>query len=287
MNALQAHEIPDHVTVITGKGGMPAIRVRTEWSEAEIYPHGAHVTGFQPKGEAPVLFMSEASEFLPDKPIRGGIPVIFPWFGPREGMAAHGFARLAEWELRQTRADPTDGVSLHFSLPESDDFQLDFIVTVGRSLRLELVVTNPGETDFTFESCLHTYFLVGAIAAAEVGGLRGALYRDGLLGTDFTDTADVIRFAAETERIYQDSGPLVEIRDPELGRVIRVRKSGSASTVVWNPWIAKSERMPDFGNDEYLRMVCVESGNVREHAITLPPGGRTVLEVEVDTVPLG
>jgi len=71
----------------------------------------------------------------------------------------------------------------------------------------------------------------------------------------------------------------VEIIDPALGRTIHVRKSGSMSTVVWNPWIEKSRRMPDFGDDEFPHMVCVESGNVREHAITLGPGQRSSLLV--------
>ena len=56
--------------------------------------------------------------------------------------------------------------------------------------------------------------------------------------------------------------------------MIRIAKSGSNSTVVWNPWIDKSIRMPDFGDEEYLQMVCVESGNVGTNKITLPAGGR-------------
>jgi D-hexose-6-phosphate mutarotase len=33
--------------------------------------------------------------------------------------------------------------------------------------------------------------------------------------------------------------------------VSSVAKSGSASTVVWNPWQAKAAAMADFGDDEY------------------------------------
>ncbi|MCF7674979.1 MAG: hypothetical protein K9N23_02025 [Akkermansiaceae bacterium] len=100
-----------------------------------------------------------------------------------------------------------------------------------------------------------------------------------------TETADAIRFSAETDRIYQDTGAAVAIIAPGLNRAISVSKAGSKSTVVWNPWIAKSQRMPDFGDVEYLRMVCVESGNVREHAVTLVPGGKSRLTVEVGSSP--
>ena len=97
---------------------------------------------------------------------------------------------------------------------------------------------------------------------------------------------ETIRFSAETDRVYQDTTATVEIRDPELQRSIFVRKSGSKSTVVWNPWIEKSIRMPDFGDDEYPQMVCVESGNVREHSVTLAPGEKTSMVVELDSLPL-
>ena len=105
-------EIPGHVTLAQGEGGLPKVVVETAWSNAEIYLHGAHVTGFQKKGEPPLLFMSAASEFAPGKPIRGGIPVIFPWFGAREGSPAHGSARITAWELKETALLPNGAVEL-------------------------------------------------------------------------------------------------------------------------------------------------------------------------------
>lgn len=285
MNALKIHEIPDRVTVSSGNGGLPVIHVRSDFSTAEIYPHGAHLTGFQKHGEEPLLFMSAASEFHEEKPIRGGVPVIFPWFGGREGMVAHGFARLAEWDLVAASVLPLGSVKLSFQLPADDPYRVTFDVTVGSSLIMELAVSNTGTAPFTFESCLHTYFQVGDIHQVRVEGLQGASYRDQLLAADLTETAEAIRFSAETDRIYQDSGTTVAIIDPVLNRTIDVSKAGSESTVVWNPWIAKSQRMPDFGDDEYLRMVCVESGNVREHAVTLAPGEKSMLTVEVGSSP--
>ena len=83
--------------------------------------------------------------------------------------------------------------------------------------------------------------------------------------------------------VFLDAAGLVEILDPKLRRRIRVEKSGSASTVVWNPWIAKAQQMPDFGNDEYQQMVCVESGNVSKNKTTLLPGKSSVLKVELSS----
>lgn len=252
-----------------------------------MYLHGAHVTGFEMLGEPPLLFMSAASEFHADMPIRGGVPVIFPWFGGRDGLVAHGFARLAEWELAATSLLPDGSVSLRFHLPADDPFEVTYTVIVGSCLRLELAVTNTGDAPFAFENCLHTYLQIGDIHQLQVAGLQGARYVDTLVSAERTEVDETIRFTAETDRIYQDSSATATLIDPALGRAIEVRKSGSKSTVVWNPWVAKSQRMADFGDEEYLRMVCVESGNVREHAITLQPGEQSLMTVELQSRPLG
>lgn len=286
MKTLKQHEIPGHVTVFPGQGGLPAIRIETEWSTAEIYPHGAHVTRFQKKGDSPLLFMSEASEFEPGKPIRGGVPLIFPWFGARDGMPAHGFARLADWDLMSTCVLSDGSVRAHFRLPPDDEFEVDYTVTVGPALTMELAVCNTGSSDFAFENCLHTYFHICSIARTVIGGLEGTRYLDQLTGTEHTEADASIRIAGEIDRIYQDTDAAVEIHDPEIRRAIRVRKSGSKSTVVWNPWIEKAKRMADFGDHEYLQMVCVESGNLRENSITLAPGECSKLTVEIDSAPL-
>jgi D-hexose-6-phosphate mutarotase len=286
METTHNQEIPGRVKIIPGKGGLPAFHVGTDWSVAEIYLHGAHVTRFQKNGEAPLLFLSDAGEFQSNKPIRGGVPLIFPWFGPREGMAAHGFARVADWDLLETRVLPDGSIRLHFRLPPDDECQVDYSVTVGTLLTLELAVSNISHADFTFENCLHTYFHVGDIRQIEITGLQGTRYHDLLLAAEFTETGESIRIAGEVDRTYQDSAATVEIRDPVLHRTLRVRKSGSKSTVVWNPWLAKSQRMPDFGDDEYLQMVCVESGNIAENAVTISPGQCSSLIVEIDSQPL-
>jgi D-hexose-6-phosphate mutarotase len=291
---LKRFEIPGRVTLLEGNGEMPKIEVTTDWSSAEVYLHGAHVTDFQKKGEPPLLFTSQCSRFAPGQAIRGGIPVIFPWFGAKEGEAAHGFARTAEWELHEATTVPDGGVSLRFGFPGCAEgamwpaFAANYVVTVTEMLTLELIVTNASPSqDFAFENCLHTYFAIGDINTVSVTGLKGVSYLD---KTDHfaqkTETADALRIAAEVDRIYCDTTGTVEILDPGLKRKVRIEKSGSASTVVWNPWIAKAQQMSDFGNDEFKRMLCVESGNVAKNKVTLPPGKSAVLKVVLSSARL-
>jgi glucose-6-phosphate 1-epimerase len=273
---------------------MPMLEVSTAWSTAEIYQHGAHVTRFRKKDEPPLLFMSQCSRFAADQPIRGGIPVIFPWFGLREGMGQHGFARVKGWEAREVVSAPDGSVSIRFRLPDCPEasayppFRAEYVVTVSQSLTLELIVTNESrEEAFTFENCLHTYFEVGDITAVTISGLKGGKYLDKVANfAQKQETGDTISIGSEVDRVYPDTTGPVEIHDPKLGRKIRVEKQGSLSTVVWNPWIAKAQQMPDFGNDEYQRMVCVESGNVGSNQISLPPGESSKLKVTLKSEPL-
>lgn len=264
------------------------VQLQTPWSAAEIYLHGASVTHFQLHGEPPLLFLSEQSRFEKDAPIRGGIPVIFPWFGKPEGRTAqHGFARARAWDLVETRKQLDGAAILHLSLPASAEqlsVPLDYYVTVGKTLTAELIVTNYSDREFSFESCLHTYFTVGDIRQTNIVGLQGVEYLDSLEGrVRKQEMSDAIRFTGEVDRIYINSPHPVEIHDAALRRIIRVEKENSASTVVWNPWIAKAKAMTDFGDNEYQRMVCVESGNVAGNAVRLAIGQEARLKVNLSS----
>lgn len=277
-----------------GQGGLPRINVETEWCSAEIHLHGAHVTQFQKKNEAPLLFLSQASHFEAGKPIRGGIPVIFPWFGPKPGQPTHGYARLKDWSLKEIIHSKDGAVSLRFQLPESSESidyaaaSVDYLVTVKDTLSLELIITNKSATrELNFEDCLHTYFNIGKIDAVSISGLKGVDYLDKTENFALKhESSDAITINSEVDRVYMDTTSAIEIRDTNLRRKIIIKKEGSASTVVWNPWIAKAKEMADFGDEEYQRMVCVESGNVGKNKISLAPGESAALKTIISTVPL-
>lgn len=285
---------PGRVMFLDGRGEMPMLEITTAWSTAEIYLFGAHVTNFRKRGEAPILFLSQCSRFDGQNPIRGGVPIIFPWFGPREGMPAHGFARTKIWELKEVTTAADGSVSVRLRLPDAPEsaayppFLVEYVVTVNEHLAMEFIVTNESkDTSLEFEECLHTYFMVEDIAATSVVGLNGVSYSDRAGGgnTQRVEGQESIRVSAEVDRIYVDTKDTVEIHDARLGRIIRVAKENSASTVVWNPWIKKSQQMPDFGNEEYQKMICVESGNVGPNKIVLAPGKTSRFKVTLSSAP--
>lgn len=266
-------------------GGLTRADIDTPLCQAEIYLHGAHVTRWTPAGQRPVLFTSSRSFFAPDKPIRGGVPVIFPWFGPRSGGQPgpmHGLARTAQWTLDANRARPDGTVELDLSLPAHN---LAFHVAFGAQLEMELEVLNPGATDFVFEEALHTYFAIGDIHQLSLSGLEGTGYLD---KTDNfqrkRQPAEPIRIAQETDQVHLNTAATCVIDDPAWARRIIVEKSGSATTVVWNPWIAKAAAMPDMAPGDWREFLCVETANAGENAVHLAPGAthrmRAVIRVE-------
>ncbi|HZF00936.1 MAG TPA: D-hexose-6-phosphate mutarotase [Methylomirabilota bacterium] len=292
---LRHHEISGRVAISKGSGDLPKIIVTTNCSTAEIYLHGAHIASFQKNGEQPLIFLSKKSHFTNGEPIRGGVPIIFPWFGPREGSVTHGFARLTEWELKKTSADANGNVKLVFALPDDVSVKanwpvakVNFIVTVSDKLTMELAVANLSPENFTFENCLHTYFEVGNIAQISIAGLQGLPFDDfaaGAGGAHKSENDAALRITKETNRVYFDSSHTVEIRDEKFKRIIRVEKLNSKSTVVWNPWT--TQKLPDdFDLLEYKNMVCVESGNVKQNKITLAPNQTSDLKAVISSKPL-
>jgi glucose-6-phosphate 1-epimerase len=268
------------------------VSVRTPAATGEVYLHGAHVTAWQPAGASPVLWVSRDSLFEPDKPIRGGVPICFPWFAahPTDASAPmHGFARLADWRLAEASAS-RGAVHLSFVLTADEQsspswphrFRAEFRVGFGATLDMALDVSNPGPDPLTYEAALHTYFAVGDIRKASVTGLGGVEYLDKVEGfaRKRQDAAPLV-FAGETDRIYLDTEATVVIHDPVLKRRVEVGKSGSQSTIVWNPWIARARALADFGDDQWIEMLCIETANVRERAVTLEPGSHHSMRAAV------
>ncbi|MDP9173685.1 MAG: D-hexose-6-phosphate mutarotase [Planctomycetota bacterium] len=275
---------PGVLRVERGLGGLARICVTGDAASAEIYPHGAHITQFQPRGAAPVLFMSKASLFEPSKPIRGGVPLVFPWFGARAGYPEappHGFARIREWNIES--ADPRSDGSVRVVLTTASDaatlalwpfaFTLRLIVIIGNVLDITLEVRNQSQAEMIFEEALHTYLKVSDIHNVTVEGLDNAQYIDRTAaGQRSTQSAEPIAFTGETDRAYLHTTSPCVVHDAGLSRFLRIEKEGSDTTVVWNPWIAKAKAMPDFGDDEWPQMLCVEAANALECAVKLAPG---------------
>ena len=284
--------VEDRVVFREGTGGLPVAVLSNTAASAEVCLQGAHVTSFRPRGQEETLWVSELAEYRSGKAIRGGIPVCWPWFGPRLDNALlpqHGFARVSAWSVLSSGAQGDERCELCLTLRDDDStrllwphsFELELRVTVGVTLGVELRTVNTGDAVFRVGGALHSYFRVGDIGRIEIGGLDGRDYLDQLDGHRRKRQTGAVSISEEVDRVYVDSDDECVIKDPVLRRRIRVGKKGSGTTVVWNPWIEKSGRMGDFPDDGYREMVCVEAVNAFADMHDVVPGERHVLSTSI------
>jgi glucose-6-phosphate 1-epimerase len=240
---------------------------------------GAHVLAWTPHDQVPVLWVSPLNLFEAGTAVRGGVPVVFPWFGggpSGDRKPAYGFARTAAWQ----RVGLVDEVAATGRLEvrhalSADGYQVapfraELISEFTRDhLRVTLAVTNTGTADFTYEDALHTYLAVSDVTRISLDGLDGCTYADKVAGTAAVQ-AGPVQFTGETDRIYAHTGGVV-VHDPDWGRQIRVSKSGSATTVVWNPGATLGTAMADVGR-YWADFVCIEAANTGPAAVTVPAG---------------
>lgn len=286
-------DLGNHVSM---HGALPRLVVDHPAATGEIFLHGSHVTAWQPRGHDPVLFLSPRSLYAPDQPIRGGIPICFPWFGPHSQDAklpSHGFARTLAWEPVQ-HLSHDDSATIHTrlrSMPNKEgkgnQFVVDYHVTFGDKLKLRFIINNVGKQAFDFELALHTYFAVSDVRNIGITGLQGVDYISKAEGYARKKQEDeVIRFTGETDRVYLDTDATCVIDDPGMGRRITIEKTNAKSTVVWNPFNDRASQLKDLGSENWPGFVCVESGNVNQNMIHLDIGGRyeTTVTIGVEKV---
>ncbi len=288
----QEFGIQDQLAFKEGPGGLATAEMRNAHGEATVALHGGHVLAFQPRGHAPVLWLSRHARFEAGCAIRGGIPVCWPWFADHPSDStkpAHGFVRTTKWTVISSGTSTDGGTRLTLSIAESEAteelwphrFRLTLDVTLANALQVQLTATNTGSQPFTSTGALHSYFSISSAADVRVTGLDGCDYLDKVEQYRRQVQQGAVTFENETDRIYLDTAADCFIEDSGMQRRIAIAKKGSRTTVVWNPWIEKAAAMKDFGDDEYMGMVCVETANAAEDIVFLAPGESHTLEAVI------
>lgn len=267
------------------ESGLEIISITNKFGSAKITTNGAHVLEYAPAGEKNLLWVSKKAYLTPGKPVRGGVPVCWPWFGsaPHEGWPGHGFVRKEEWEVVEAAQLPSGATKLVLKL-DSDmkefemaefPFTVHMLFTVGKELEMTLLMVNKGDKPVEIGCALHTYFAVSDINNIVVTGLDKCHYFDYRVGAPKFEgnyQSGDVKVNAEIDYVYFPASGTTEIVDPGWGRIITIEKSGSDSIVVWNPWIEKAKTMADYAPEEYTGMICVECANTKCDPRVLLPG---------------
>jgi glucose-6-phosphate 1-epimerase len=281
-----------NATECTDPGGRDALRLQAGLDEVLIARCGAQVLSWRHRGQD-VLWQASRAEYAPGRAVRGGAPVVFPWFGHHRtepSLPQHGFVRTLDWQLDGTGP----GARAVFALEDDERtralwphrFWLELAVTLGDGLQIALTIMNRGDQPFACEAALHTYLAVGDVRTAAVHGLEGVPFVEHAAEPEAAwDPQAPLRFRAETDRVFQQMPARVALHTPALGRTITLHAPAARSAIVWTPWPNKAARLSQLGPDDWQRFVCIEHGLVHGGALRLVPGQTHVMALALAVGP--
>ncbi len=280
-----------------------AVRITNKAATATVFLQGAQLSHYQTAGKPAVIWCSDESDYREGTTLRGGIPICWPWFGDirrnaeavqqqipdGQDLSAHGFVRSRTWDLLSVETPDQKTTRLHLQLCLAKDqeplwpyaSELNMVITVGDTLSLDFAVTNLSPDTVSYASALHTYFGVNAIDDTIVGGLDEHTYIDSLDGWQEKQQHGSLVIDQEVDRIYRGTNHEITIKDGQ--RRITLQSQGSNSAIVWNPWIEKSKRLSNFADDDYLRMLCIETANAEQDFIQLAPNNSHSINLNIST----
>ena len=286
------YEIENELQFVDIEHGFTYIEINNAKAHATISTYSGQVLSYRPKSQKDdLLFVSDRAYYEDGKAIKGGIPVCWPWFGadPDDlGRPAHGFVRNRQWEVTGSESLANGSTKVILGMVDSNEtrkiwphtFKLSIEITVGDSLKLALVTRNSGDDSIAISQALHTYFYVGDISKVQVLGLDGIDYLDKVDGFAEKTQSGPVTINGEDDRIYKGvTGELV-IDDASLGRKIRIASRGCSTAVVWNPWSEIAASMGDLDDDDYKKMICVETANAGPETVEIAAGSEYRLEAE-------
>lgn len=261
------------ITEITGfahLADLPCYQLQFADASVVVSAYGAQVLSYQPKPGQELLWLSPLAVWHNQQPIRGGVPVCWPWFGPaasqfnpaQQKLPNHGLVRTRLWTLMQHNVT-ADFCQLCLSV-----FIDDLPYYPAKNVELSLTVTlSASGLDITLrcdqallqQAALHSYFQVAQLAQVNVTGI-GEQYIDKVLENTQVSEEAHLCFNQEIDRIYTQ--PAAELCLHSVKQHIAITQQGFDSTVVWNPWVLRCAAISDLADDSYQDFVCVESARL-------------------------
>jgi glucose-6-phosphate 1-epimerase len=274
-----SQNFPAGITATKDPGGRAALQLDGQGGRVLVALCGAQLLSWH-VGDRDVLWTASKPEYAAGKPVRGGVPLVFPWFGDHptdKKLPAHGFARTLEWRVAAAEAGPRvvlatqDDEKTRALWPHA--FALRFSIDLRDGLQLALSIENRGTAPFRCEEALHTYFAVGDVHTATVHGLEGVRCTETATAPETGwDPRAPLHFRAETDRVFHGTPDRLELRAPTLKHTVVLHSKNARSAIVWNPWPAKTAKLSQMAADDWTKFCCIETANVKSEALELAPG---------------
>lgn len=258
------------------KDELKYITVSNAKSSIKIALQGGHIFDFRCKGKPPLLFLSETARFKKGVPIRGGVPICWPWFGAHptnKSLPNHGFARTSLWTHVQTQELTNEKTKIIMSLESSSqtlkiwpfEFELLLEIIISDTLDISLISKNTGTQSFPLTQALHTYLFIEDIQHVSLEGLETKPFYNKLDNTYNNIQVGSLQFTKEVDRVYENCNKTLLLKD--INQKISVETQGSQTVVVWNPGKDYANNFSDLS--DYKSMLCIESANALRDEVEL------------------
>lgn len=217
----------------------------------ELTAHGGQLLSV-PGHSADLLYLSPDAS--PDNgAIRGGMPIIGPWFGTLTGLEpAHGWARRRPWKV-DVRDNGVIATCTWRGLALALTIEAKAPTGVNAGFSVVLNARNKTNDPKMLQLALHPYFRVSDATQVMVTQGEHAASFDGSLYDEIWDLPNL-----DLERDISNRHIVATINDPGLGRAIHVQYIGADHTVVWNPGKDAARDLPDLPDGDWKKFVCVE-----------------------------
>ncbi|MFT5711901.1 MAG: glucose-6-phosphate 1-epimerase [Glaciecola sp.] len=254
---------------------LQTLKVINNHCKAEIALFGAHLLSFIPSSDGKErLWLSETAVLDKSKPIRGGVPICWPWFGTiypnlevneHRELPAHGFVRTQDWRVIGIEETPESTIitlsPTQLGLYGFSDNLLAYVeFTFSEQCSVKLITKNNSEQPIKITAALHTYFNVTDIHNTKIMGVEGR-YIDKTRESKMFEQSLPYVISNETDRIHlpDQDNQFEFIQVNAQDDKISIEQHGHDSVVVWNPWQEKSKAMIDMQDNGYLDMLCIEA----------------------------
>ncbi|KAF9509358.1 hypothetical protein BS47DRAFT_1349364 [Hydnum rufescens UP504] len=260
-------------------------------SAVEILVFGANVISWRSPnvdghGVKERFFLSKKSALDGSKAVRGGIPIVFPFFGSpnreeHKVFPSHGFGRTEKWKYDGIVSETKSSTSVKFVLEPSAhikvkfpfQFILQYIVTISlHELSTTLRVTNPASSTstLTHQALLHNYIAAHPSSSITIAPLTDLTYTDKVKGgVEVVEQRALVDVKESTDSVYKGAPGEYHVR--WTGGGVDIKTTGFPDVVVWNPQKEIGSKMADMEDGGWERYVCVEPGFVSAWN-TLAPG---------------
>ena len=273
------------------RDGVELIHIENQFAKATITTYGGTVLSFIPTGQRDVLWVSDTAVYDGTKPVRGGVPVCWPWFGAanQPGLPAHGFVRNMVWQVEKVRQLDNGETRVLLVCRSNEEtlklwpheFELKLCIQINSSLTLTLTTVNLGDDVMEITEALHTYFAVGNPIGLLIKGLEESTHLDKLKeDAPAVIQKDTVVLNPAKDSVYLNQKGNVFVVDSDNSREIMIEKRNSQSCVVWNPGPEIVKGFADIDDQAWLEFACIESGNVLENFITVPAQSEHLLSVK-------